>query len=138
MGIAVIQAWRNKNAHPEKGQGPRSRARNSGPKSKVRGSQVTKTWAALDLDESLASSSSSSRAPGQQRPRWQALDLDDAVDPGEAQSDTGLGDTVAPVGVNPPAARRTKTWRSLDLDDSDDPPKPEQSHRWQSLSFDDQ
>ena len=153
MGIAVIQAWTN-NARPEKGHGPRSGAGNSGPqsnsvpwsrdtrrtpvpKSKIRGSKhqgaaghgkkqmAKKTWATLHLDESLTSSSSSCSAPVQQCPHWQALNLDDAVDPGDA---------AAPVGQ--PAARTTKAWRSLDLDESAGPSESERSHRWQSLSFD--
>ena len=140
MGIAVIQAWMNK-ANPEKSQGPRSKARTSGPRSSVHAvgcgkkQDVKKSWATLELDESLARSSSSSRAPAQRRPRaisssqvsarrrphWQTLDLDEAVNL----------DTDARR-----AARTTMTWRSLDLEECDDPPEPQQSRRWQTLSFD--
>ena len=134
MGIAVIQAWM-KNASPEKTQGLRSRARNSGPRSSVQAAgcgkktQSKKTWAALELDESLASSSSSARrAPKQRRPRWQTLDLDDEA--------INLGDTVAPIATSGRAAQKAKTLQSLELDESGDSPTPPQRHQWQSLPFD--
>ena len=146
MGIAVIQAWMNK-ASPVKSQGPRSKARTSGPRSSVHAARrgkkqdVKKSWATLELNESVAHSSSSSRAPAQRRPRaisssqvsaqrrarWQTLDLDEAVNL----------DTDAPAAVNRCAARRHMTWRSLDLQECDDPPDPQRSRRWQTLPFDD-
>ena len=146
MGIAVIQAWMNK-ASPEKKRDPRSKARTSGPRSSVhaagRGKKkhVKKIWATLELNESLARSSSSSRAPAQRcprailssqvsaqrRPHWQALDLDEAVSL----------DTVALAAVNRRAEGTNMTWRSLDLDDGDSPPEPQQSRQWQTLSLDD-
>ena len=134
MGTAVIQKWM-RNACPEEGHGPQSKsagtARSGGPRSKVRQhgkrSKVQRSWATLDLDESHATSSSSSRAPSQRRPRWQALDLDDAAD---------LGDAVAPNGAPSHALGTTKKWQCLDFDEDQDLPKAQQSHRWQSLSID--
>ena len=139
MGIAVIQAWMNK-ANPEKKQasGPRSSVHAAGRGKKK---HVKKIWATLALNESLACSSSSSRAPAQRRPHailssqvsaqrrphWQTLHLDEAVSL----------DTVAPDAVNRRAERTNMTWRSLDLDDCDDPPEPQQSRQWQTLSLDD-
>ena len=134
-------------AIPEKNQGPRSKAKTSGPRSSVHAAEhkkrhdVKKSWATLELNESFAPSSSSSRAPArrrpraasspqvsaQHRPRWQTLDLDEAVSL----------DTVAPAAVNRRAERTNMTWRSLDLDDCDNPPEPQQSRRWQTLSLDD-
>ena len=46
-------------------------------------------------------------------------------------------DTVAPDAVNRRAERTNMTWQSLDLDDCDDPPEPQQSRQWQTLSLDD-
>ena len=146
MGIAVIQAWMNK-ANPTTSQGPRSKARTSGPRSSVHAAEhkkrhdVKKSWATLELNESFAPSSSSSRAPArrrpraasspqvsaQHRPRWQTLDLDEAVN----------RDTVAPAAINRRATRTNMSWRSLNLEDCDDPPEPQPSRRWQMLSFDD-
>ena len=146
MGIAIIDRWSkaksagSRSGSPARSAGPKSKARCSGPRSRdaarsagppsgskarstgLNKKQRKKTWLALDLDESLASSSSSSRAPVQQRSSWRALDLDDAID---------LDGTVTPAEVQGP---RPMTWRSLDVDESDDPPA--QQHRWQSLSFD--
>ena len=145
MGTAIIDRWSKANSadsrsgNPARSAGPKSKARCSNPRSgnTARSTcsrstgpskkQRKKMWAALDLDESLASSSSSSRAPVQQRSSWRALDLDDAID---------LDGTVAPVGVNPSVVRTAMTWRSLDFDESDEPPESQLSHRWQSLSFD--
>ena len=141
MGVAVIQKWMG-DACPEEGpgsqsrrsevQGPKTKVRS--PKSKVRGSKhqdgkrsEVESWATLDLDESHATSSSSSRAPSQRRPRWQALDLDDAAE---------VGDAVAPSGANSHALRTTTKWQSLDFDEDHDLPKAQRSHRWQSLSLD--
>lgn len=151
MGIAVIHHWsRGRSSGPRSGSsGPRSgnTARSAGPKPKAHGSkrrsaaghgatkQSKKTWTALDLGESLEGSSSSSRAPEKQRPCWQSLDLDDAVDPGDRQGDISAGDSVAPAGVNFPAARTARTWRSLDFDESDEPPKSQQSCRWHNLGL---
>ena len=129
MGIAVIQAWMNK-ANPEKKQ-----ASGRGKKNMLRRVGL------LSLNESLVCSSSSSRVPvqrrphailssqvsAQRRPHWQTLHLDEAVSL----------DTVAPDAVNRRAERTNMTWRSLDLDDCDDPPEPQQSRRWQTLSLDD-
>jgi len=151
MGVAIIQAWMNKD-RPEKEKDPqpraKPRAKNSGPRSgvtprlqsKVRVSkrqgaggcgkrhQAEKTWASLDLNDSVASSSSSSRATAKRFPSWQALDIDDSVDPCEP---------VAPAGMKLPADRTAKMWRCLDLDESDAPPESQQnSHRWKSLSLD--
>ena len=145
MGIAVIQAWMNK-ASPEKSQGPRSKARTSGPRSSVHAAgrrkkqDVKKSWATLELNESLAHSSSSSRAPAQRRaratsssqvsaqrrPHWQTLDLDEGVSV----------DTDAAAAVNQCACRTNMTWRSLDLEECDDPPEPQRSRWWQTLPLD--
>ena len=152
MGTAVIQKWMN-NDCPEEGCSPQHRARSSGTarsgglkskvrglKSKVRGSKqqgaagqgsrskVRKIWATLDLDESHATSSSSSRAPSQRRPQWQALDLNDAAVPGDA---------VAPKKGNLHTAGTAKNWQHLEFDEAHDLPSPRSTvQRWQCLSLD--
>ena len=142
MGTAVIQKWMS-NACPEESQsarpkrGPRSKVQKSkvrgtkrpDVKSKVRGSQrsnvpnVQRSWATLDLDESLATSSSSSRA----RHCWQALDLHDGADLSDAAA-SGVGNSRT-VGA-------TKKWQTLDFDEDHDLPKAQHRHRWQNLSLD--
>ena len=130
MGTDVIQKWMNNvsvSGGPEpkarwqdaaassggpksKVRCPSSSARSGGPKSKVRGRSAAgdgkRTWATLELDESAATSSSSSRAPSQRRTRWQALELDD--DPPDADASTGH--SLHSAGA-------AKKWRTLDLDD---------------------
>ena len=139
MGTAVIQKWMG-NLCPEEGHSPSSKARRTSRKSKVRGSKcprskVKRSWATLDLDESLAASSSSSRAPPQRRPRtppqrrprWQALALDDEAD---------LSDGVAPSRGKTHADGTTKRWQTLDLDEDHDLPQAPHKHRWQCLCLD--
>ena len=164
MGTDIIQKWMNNasgSVCPEskarcqhaaaRSGGPKSmvrcpiaKARSGGPKSKVRGQSVAghgkRTWATLDLDESAATSSSSSRAPSQRRTCWQALELDDDLPDADASTRHSLH-----------SAGAAKNWRTLDLDDdltsgstgsgsassrSRAPGVSEPSRRWQTLSLD--
>ena len=87
---------------------------------------LKKNWTSLDLDESLASSSSSCRVLVKKCAPWHALDLEDDVD---------VGDAPAPV-KKPTTQPTTKRWRTLDLDELEASAEPERPRRWQSLSID--